>query len=80
MLENDRHNLYEFGSAALAAARLHYTALLREGYNPICARCMAIAYLMRKTRWTWPLASGAFDNSPAAMSAGAFDQHQENDK
>ncbi len=68
MLETDRRNLYEHGDYAIAAAREHYTTLLREGYSPICARCMAIAYLMRKTRWSWPLA------------AGAFDQHEENDK
>ncbi len=62
MLETDIRNLYELRRAAIDAARKYYTALLREGYNPLCARCAAISYLARKTRASWPLAAGAFDN------------------
>jgi len=62
LLETDRKNLHEFGTLALRCARAHYSALLREGYNPPCARCGAIAYLARKTRWSWHFAAGAFDN------------------
>ncbi len=44
------------------AAGAFYLARLHDGYSERCARCMAVAYLARKTRWSWHYAAGAFDN------------------
>ncbi len=61
-LETDRTNAREYNEQALRAAWAYYLARLHDGYSERCSRCMAIAYLARKTRWSWPYAAGALDN------------------
>lgn len=61
MLPTDMENRREFVELCIRGALGHYQALLREGYNPACARCAAISYLCRKIWVSWPIAAGYFD-------------------
>lgn len=60
-LETDRMNLAELARVSVDRALKHYRTARREGYNEENARAQAIAYLRRKTHWTFHLAAGTFD-------------------
>ncbi len=62
MLETDKENARAYVDAAILASRAYYLARIHDGLPPACARCAAIAYLARKTRWSWPYAAGTFDH------------------
>lgn len=51
----------ELARVSVEHALGHYRAARREGYNEENARAQAIAYLRRKTHWTFHLAAGTFD-------------------
>lgn len=68
MLETDHKNTTEYHRFSVSQAVKHYHALRLEGYTAHSARCMAVRYLMRKTRWTLPAAAGEFDNATKARS------------